>query len=532
MYEINSEIRIRQPFRSQPARSLPGCRPVEDVMPSVSQDISVNYFGFFNSFFGRVRSWILPTVISLVFVGLPSLTECADGQLDPTFGSDALGRSIVYFEQGDDLSDVATALAVDPSTGEIFVGGTVSYSGATSPGYGIAKLSPGGSAVGGWGNIGLGRLSGVVAGRELKPLAVTLDGFGAPGLVGGAAPSGTGDRRIFALHADAAGASASTVLQSLPLSGGGTAEPFVSDVMVDDAGRSLVCGVTDVSGGTVGFVARLTAAGGLDSAFGTAGSGWVSLSIIDPAQGATWCEGVEVDREGRVLVLLRGLNYSTLQAFGGVQRRTSNGAAVDATFGASGLVILNVRPDNEFELLTDLVASDYGDIYVVGYAQGPVASSMAAIFRHISPDGSSVTPFEFYVLPPPTHSYTRFELTRAVVDPAGRVVAGGTFVKGGGIAEHHMAVVRFSSPFTLDSSFGTGGFSFVSFTDIPLFIRERTDLEDMIVTPDGRLLLAGRALYDVSGNNYDFALARLESAALFFGGFETGDGGRWSGSSP
>ena len=96
----------------------------------------------------------------------------------------------------------ATAVAVDPSTGEIVLGGTVAHSGATTSGYGIAKLSPDGSAVGGWGNLGFGRMTGLVAGRELEPLAVTLDGLGAPGLVGGAAPSAAGDERLFVLQAD------------------------------------------------------------------------------------------------------------------------------------------------------------------------------------------------------------------------------------------------------------------------------------------------------------------------------------------
>jgi hypothetical protein len=56
------------------------------------------------------------------------------------------------------------------------------------------------------------------------------------------------------------------------------------------------------------------------------------------------------------------------------------------------------------------------------------------------------------------------------------------------------------------------------------------DLEDLIVAPDGRLLLAGRALSGTTGNNHDFAVARLESAALFLDGFETGDRNRWSAS--
>jgi len=332
------------------------------------------------------------------------------------------------------------------------------------------------------------------------------------------------------LHANAAGTSATSAVAGLPYPGG-NAEPYVYDATIDDAGRILLCGLTSSGGDNVAFVSRLTPAGTPDATFGT--TSWITQEIIDPAAGATWCESVAVDREGRIVTLLHGLSYSTLQAFGAVERRSTDGNIVDNTFGTAGLVTINVRPDNQAELLTDLAISDYGDIFVVGYAVGSDGpSSQTAIFRRISEDGMTVTGFEYYKIPIPPQTYTRFELTRAAIDPAGRLVAAGTLVEASAPAEHRMAVVRFSSPFTLDTSFGTGGFVYVSFTDISGFSRERADLEDFIVTPDSRFLLAGRALYGTSGNNYDFAVARLENAALFLDGFETGDPDRWSSVSP
>jgi uncharacterized delta-60 repeat protein len=488
----------------------------------------------------RFRALLWCGVFLLGLAARPPAAAAADGTLDATFGRDAPGKTIVFFEQGAGDADVAKALAVDPASGAIFVAGTVAHDGATTSGYGIAKLTGNGHPDPGFGNLeGLfggtdGRMTGVVSGREVEPLAVRIGGLGAPNLVGAAPPSGSGAVRMFALEANAAGTSASSVLRGLTIPGGSTAEPYVYDATVDAAGRTLVCGLTVVSGFNVGFVARLTSAHALDTSFGSVATpGWVTLSIIDPSAGATWCEGVEVDREGRVLTVLHGLNYSTLQAFGAVERRSANTALVDATFGAAGLVILNVRPDAQAELLTDLAVTDYGDIYVVGYAQGPDgSSSLTAIFRHISENGSSVTPFELYFEPIPPETYTRSELTRAVVDPTGRLVAGGTLVRGSAPLQHRMMLIRFASPFTLDTDFGSGGFAFVDFTDVPGFSRPRADLEDLIVAPDGRLLVAGRALFSTSGNNYDFAVARLESSALFLDGFETGDDGRWSSASP
>lgn len=72
----------------------------------------------------------------------------------------------------------------------------------------------------------------------------------------------------------------------------------------------------------------------------------------------------------------------------------------------------------------------------------------------------------------------------------------------------------------------------MSFTDASGYSRERADLEDMMVAPDGRILLAGQALFDTTGDNYDFALARLDNAAIFMDGFETAGPGRWSNSIP
>lgn len=461
-----------------------------------------------------------------------TLGAAADGELDPLFGADGLGRTIVWFDEGGANADVATALHVDPATGAIYLAGTVDDASATSEPFGVAKLTPDGYHDSIFGLLGGGRMTGSAAGVELGPREIHLGPSGGPRLTGGTDPLAGGNDGLFGADVGSTGVGYSVSTFELPLPGGGSGVALVQDATLDAAGRRLVCGHVSHGAHDTAFIARVIDTGGLDPTFALGGQGWVGIAILDQPQGATWCEAIEVDRAGRILLLLRALNFSTLEAFGQVVRMDANGIFPDAGFGDSGQVLLNVRPDAEAEILTDLAISDYGDILVVGYAQGPVASSRSAIFRLLSPDGQSVTPHEFYVVPTPPQTYTRFELERAAFDPAGRLLAAGTFVEGTAPVRHRMAIVRFSAPFTFDASFGTGGFRYVGFTGIPGFTRERADLEEMQVAPDGRILLAGRALYGTSGDNYDFAIARLTSAAIFLDGFERGDRSRWSSGAP
>jgi len=461
--------------------------------------------------------------------GSAEVLSVVDGQLVEDFGADAQGKTIVWWDVAGDFADGATAAVVDPTTGSIFVGGTVNWNdgGTTTSGTGMVKLHPNGTIDGSFASADSGKLRRLYPGRNMESQMVALD-TGGPRVVGGSFPTGAGDAEIFHQVIDPTGSSTGAFYRNLPLPSGPPAEPFLAAASADALDRRLVCGTTDLSGDSFGFVGRLDSVGNWDPSFGSMGLGWGTLWVIDPSQGANWCNAVRTDRQGRILTVARGLNYSTLQSFAAVQRWNADFTAPDATFGASGTVLINLRPDQQFETMTDLVVADTGEIFVVGFAQGPVSSSMAATLAQISPNGSTVIPSEFYASPIPPHTYTRWELQRAVIDPAGRLVVGGTLIKGPSPLEHQMTAVRFSEPFTLDSTFGSGGFSFVSFTDVPSFSRERADLEDLLVTPDGRFLLIGRALYGASGDNYDFAVAKLDNAAIFFGGFEVGDTDRWS----
>jgi len=91
------------------------------------------------------------------------------------------------------------------------------------------------------------------------------------------------------------------------------------------------------------------------------------------------------------------------------------------------------------------------------------------------------------------------EVLAVAVQPDGRiVVAGNSFDANGS----DMAVARYHSHGTLDTSFDGDGMALVDFGS-------EANARDIALQPDGKVVLAGRALHPAGGS--DFALARLTS---------------------
>lgn len=87
-----------------------------------------------------------------------------------------------------------------------------------------------------------------------------------------------------------------------------------------------------------------------------------------------------------------------------------------------------------------------------------------------------------------------------VVQPDGKIIAGGTFINSQGLDD--FLVVRYNNDGTLDASFGSGGAAITRFTNV-------FDLGySVALQPDGKIVLGG-----IAGSN--FALARYEGDQIY-----------------
>lgn len=109
---------------------------------------------------------------------------------------------------------------------------------------------------------------------------------------------------------------------------------------------------------------------------------------------------------------------------------------------------------------------------------------------------------------------------RMAIQPNGRILMVGTAA--GGVGGYDMAAVRLNADGSLDTSFGTGGKTTVAF-DLGATAESRADVAiDIMVLPDGRIVLGGNA---TTAAGSVMAIARLTASGVLDTTFD-GDGKR------
>jgi uncharacterized delta-60 repeat protein len=134
-------------------------------------------------------------------------------------------------------------------------------------------------------------------------------------------------------------------------------------------------------------------------------------------------------------------------------RRFKSGGTLDTTFGNQGLVILDTPAQAFADGVEHIVAAPDGDVYV--YA---TFSETAYGLVRLNPDGSLDTGFSGdgkLTLPAETFPYFQ----DLVVRPDGKLVGVGAITLDGSM---HLAIYRFNTGGSLDTTFGTGGKSVIA----------------------------------------------------------------------
>src|SRR5262245_30154942 len=266
-----------------------------------------------------------------------------DGSLDKSFGIG--GKSVAYFN-GDDK---ATAVAID-AQGRVVVAGTTDQGGGNLD-FAVTRLQ-----VNGYYDLSFGSLgkTTVSFNADDKAAALAIDAQGRIVVAGATAVAGGFDFAVARLTAGG-------LLDAAFGTGGKTTASFnarddASAVAIDAQGRVVVAGTTDQGGGNYDFaVTRLTTGGLSDDSFGTGAKTTVSFNAIDQAA------AVAIDAQGRIVVAgttgLGGGNYDFAVA------RLTAGGSLDPAFGAGGTTTASFNADDK---ATAVAIDGQGHVVIVG----------------------------------------------------------------------------------------------------------------------------------------------------------------------
>ena len=361
-----------------------------------------------------------------------------DGSLDTSFGS----NGSVRIDFGG-TADVGYGVAVD-SQNRVLVGG-VSYQGGTGYDFAVARLTTGGALDTTFDSDGKKTID--FGGTFDVGLGVAVDSQDRV-LVGGYSYQLGGTGYDFAVARLTAAGALDTGFDSdgkKTIDLGGTND-FGQGVAVDSQDRVLVGGYSYQGGTGYDFaVARLTAAGALDTGFDSDGKKTIDLGGTND-----FGQGVAVDSQDRVLV--GGYSYQGGTGYDFAVARLTAAGSLDTSFDGDGKKIIDFDGPND---VGQGVAVDSQDrVLVGGYSfQGAGGVNFAvarltangALDTTLDSDGKQTIDFGG------TIDYGR----GVVVDSQDRVLVGGVSYRGGTGAD--FAVARLTSAGALDTGFDSDG---------------------------------------------------------------------------
>ncbi len=345
-----------------------------------------------------------------------------DGSLDSTFG--AGGKVSTQFAGG--INSIAYAVAVQPD-GKIVVAGETNLGGKAS--FALARYTPKGLLDAGFNPSGP------------QPGTLSVD-FG-----------GSSRAKALALQPD---------------------------------GKIIVAGTFYGASPQRFALARLDTDGMPDSSFGTDGKVTTLLTTLDGVGIDSAANRVLLQPDGKIL--LAGFSISPTTEFDFALARYTPEGALDSNFAANGTPVGTLTTDfaESTDLANALALQPDGKIILAGEAvPGDADTSQFGLARYLS-DG---TPDEGF-----GPELTGQILVGSVADSAsgvsvqsdGRILVAGTGFPGvysPANAQVHLA--RLTPSGGLDSSFGTGGQSYIS-------IGQGMNINAMVVQPDGRLVVVGQ----------------------------------------
>lgn len=455
-------------------------------------DASFGTGGKTNVKFGSGSVWALAAGVAIdssnriVVAGTQDFSQVGvarlnfDGSLDPSFGVG--GRVLLGSISGFPLSSV-TGVDIDAANRIVVSGSTFSSPFSTGVDLGAARLTEGGDldlsfASVGWTRISFG--SGTSFDTSAGVAVDSMDRVMLAGSVWNGEPTGY-DFTLARLDANGTLDSSwgSGGKSTASFGNGSINSDFAAAVAMDAAGRAIVVGTTTANSTGKDFaVARFDVAGTLDSTWGNGGRVTTDF-LAASSEGAADIARIQAD--GKMVVV--GGTQNGVGSGVAITRYNENGS-LDATFGSGGKVTIANPTWQNFNPTSIAMDSD-GNFLVAGNVHNGSWSDFAAMRIHA--DGTLDTSFGLFgtasVHFGPLFN-TNSTAASVAVDATGQIVLAGTVHSLGASTGRDFALVRLNTNGTLDTSFGTGGKTTIHFTFEDI-------LKSMAIDASGRIVVAG-----------------------------------------
>ena len=292
-------------------------------------------------------------------------------------------------------------------------------------------------------------------------------------------------------------------------SGGKVVTPIGSNsdavfaLVIQPDGKIIAAGYTYNGANTDFALARYNADGSLDSTFGSGGKVTTDIASRDDYLFAT-----ALQPDGKIVVAGFSKGATTSDDFA-VARYNADGT-LDASFGTGGYVLTVF--DAAYDDVYALLLQPDGKIVAVG-ASGNAAGTQYffALARYTSagaldPSFGSGGKVETAI------GTKDDEAVGAVLQPDGKIVAGGYTKSPSAPYTTAFALARYNADGSLDSSFGSGG-------KMTTAVGTYDSINELAIQPDGRIVAAG---YAQMGAYLDAALARYMPDGSLDSTFGTG----------
>lgn len=241
--------------------------------------------------------------------------------------------------------------------------------------------------------------------------------------------------------------------------------------LVQNDGKILAAGVAYNAATDDDFVVvRYNTDGSLDTTFGTTG-----IVTTDIQQNHEQAFAMALQTDGKIVLAGQTGGFSTGAYEELVVIRYESNGTLDNTFGMGGEVIIPEPGGNLSYYINAIALQTDGKIVVAG-ADGFGIHSYAALFR-FNTNGDLDTSFSQDGIVTMQIDSPLNVLTSVLIQPDGKIVAAGYTL-------NDIAVVRYNSNGTLDSSFATGGIAV-----IPNGLAR-----SVILQPDNKIVVTGRIM--------------------------------------
>ena len=272
-----------------------------------------------------------------------------------------------------------------------------------------------------------------------------------------------------------------------------------SDLAIQTDGKLIFSDVAPYT------IARLNPDGNFDLTFANAGRATLNIAGLD------YCKSLSLQSDNKIVVLGTSYNYNSPGIF--IILRYNIDGTLDSTFDDDGVKSINVDVHN---YASSVAIKADGKILAAGSSSATGYPNNYCVVS-CNPDGTPDDTFDQDgILIRQVNLYlgaTSYKCIAAQND--GKVVTAGTAWSG---SDYDFAVTRYNPDGTLDSTFSSNGKTLISFGQG--FSNDTAN--SILIQPDGKIVVAGKTLNGVSGNE-DIAIARLNTDGSLDNTF-SGDG--------